>query len=377
MTTRRLALPAATLALALAAGCGEERTSSGPVCVNGECTAEVYVACFATDEVKGTSRDLVATASFPADDGPIALDFGAGALWASHSLGAPTLLRIAPGVAPVRHALLGGGDLQDVAVKDGLVYTTNSSVSTIAVVDPARGPIDEVRLSPDPGTGVFPQGIEFVGDLAYVALYGSASAPTFEAGQRLAVVRFADEAACTSPPCGQVVKEIPFRDVPGAYDAGGFPFPTRLARVGSRLFVTLSNLKLGAFGFYTDPAGNGRLAVVDTAAGDAVTIVDLGAACTNPGGVAADGATVWVACASGAVVPVNAAAAPPSVGPAVTVPIVPGQLTACRGSVYVTDQFSGQVLRFEPGGAVGAPVEVCPVDGPSGFAWAADVECGP
>jgi DNA-binding beta-propeller fold protein YncE len=373
-TTLRIAL---SLSLALLAACSEERTSSGPICVGGECTADVYVACFASDEVKGTDVELAVTASLPVDDGPIALDFAGGGLWVSHSLGAPTLVRLAPGVPPARLSLAGGGDLQDVLVKDGLVYTTNSSVSTIAVVDPARGAIDEVALAPTPEVAVFPQGIEFMGDLAYVALYGSATAPSFSAGQEIAVVRFANEAACTAPPCGQLVKRISLQNVPNAYDAGGFPFPTRLARVGSRIFVTLSNLKLGSFGFYTDPAGNGRLAVIDTAAGDAVSIVDLGASCTNPGGIAADGSTVWIACSSGAVVPVNAAATQPTLGDAVAVPIVPGQVAACRGSVYVTDQFSGKVLRFAPGGAVSAAVDVCPLDAQSGFAFAADVECGP
>jgi DNA-binding beta-propeller fold protein YncE len=375
----RRTLIAASLALSLAA-CGKETTPAGPICVGGECTSDLYVACFATDEVRTATRDLVGGASLPADDGPIALAFGNGALWASHSLGAPTLLAFAPGAAPARTTLAGGSDLQEVRVNGSLVYTTNSSVSTIAVVDPARRvAIDEVALAPQPGVAVFPQGFDFQGDRAYVALYGSASSPSFAAGQEIAVVRFANEAACTAPPCGQIVKRISFQNVAGAYDAGGFPFPTRVVAIGSRVYVTLSNLKLGSFGFYTDPAGSGRLAVIDTAANDAVSIVDLGAGCTNPGGLAAEGATLWVACGgSGAVVPVNTATTTPSVGSALSVPVTPGQIAACRGMRYVTDQFSGKVIRFDPNGTVTATLDACPVaPGPFGFAWAADIECGP
>lgn len=375
MTRTKIAAALATLALA---ACGEETTTAGPICVGDECTADLYVACFAGDEVRGLTRDLAPSgAPLRVDDGPIALDFAGGGLWVSHSLGAPTLLRLAPGAAPARTTLAGGGDLQEVRVRDGLVYTANSSVSTIAVVDPARSAaVDEVSLAPAAGVAVYPQGFDFAGDRAYVALYGSAASPRFGEGQEIAVVRFASPGACAAPPCGQVVRRIALEGVPGAYDAGGFPFPSRVERVGSKMFVTLSNLKLGSFGFYTDPAGSGRLAVIDTAADDALSIVDLGAGCTNPGGLAVDGATLHVACSNGVVVPVNAAASPPAAGAPVTVPgIVPGQLAACRGALYVTDQFSGQVVRLVAG-AVTATVEACPV-GEGGFAWAADVECGP
>jgi DNA-binding beta-propeller fold protein YncE len=382
LLTSRRGLLAAALGLALAA-CGSDRKTGGPICVGSECTADLYVACFATDEVKGLTRDLAPSgAAVAVDDGPIALDFAEGGLWVSHSLGAPTLLRLAPGAAPARTTLGGGGDLQEVRVKDGLVYTTNSSVSTIAVVDPARRTaIDEVTLAPAAGKAVSPQGFDFSGDLAYVALYGSASTPVFGEGQEIAVVRFANEAACTQQPCGQLVKRISLQDVPGAYDAQAFPFPSRVLRVGTRMFVTISNLKAetSTFGtFYTAAAGSGRLAVIDPAANDALSIVDLGAACTNPGGLAASGSTLWVSCSSGVVVPVDTSPAAPTAGTPVSLPIVPGQIAACHGAVYVTDQFSGKVARFVPGGAPATVVDICPTaPGPFGFAWAADVECGP
>jgi hypothetical protein len=376
--SKSMLLLAFTLALA---ACGKERTSSGPICVNGECTADVYVACFATDEVKGVKADLSAiTATLPVDDGPIALAFGDGGLWASHSLGAPTLVRLAPGAALKRVTLGGGGDLEEVRVAGGLVYTTNSSVSTLAVVDPARGVVvDEVPLKTG-DTGVFPQGFDLdaTGTRAYVALYGSAQAPSYATGQEITVVDVSTSRACATPPCGQIVKRISLQGVPGAADADGFPFPSRVLRVGSRIYVTLSNLKLGSFGFYTDPAGNGRLAVIDPTAGDSISIVDLGSACKNPGALAADGATVYVSCASdpsaatGVVVPVNGT----TPGTAIPVPVFAGQIAMCKGAGYVTDQFSGKVVRFTPQGQVAAPLDVCSV-GTGGFAWASDVECGP
>jgi hypothetical protein len=76
------------------------------------------------------------------------------------------------------------------------------------------------------------------------------------------------------------------------------------------------------------------------------------------------------------VVPVNTAVTPPTVGTAISVPgMVPGQLAACRGSIYVADQYSGRVVRLA-NGAVTASLDACAV-GAGGFAYASDVECGP
>jgi hypothetical protein len=215
-----------------------------------------------------------------------------------------------------------------------------------------------------PAAGLDPRGVAFVGDRAYVALYGTDAT---SGGQEVVVLDAA----------GGIVRRIDLRPLA---DAPGLPFPFKPVAVGTRVFVTLANLKLGSAGFYTDPAGDGKLAVIDTAADDALSVVDLGGACQNPGGLAEHDGTLWVACgASGALLPVNVAGAAPVVGETVsTAPVYgPGNVAFCGGIGYLTDQWSGTVLRFDPAG-LAAPVsgELCPLSA-QGWAWAADVACAP
>lgn len=361
-------------------------------CVNGACLADLYVACFATNEVRGLMSDFQpAGAPFPTDKGPVSLAWDAGAVWVSHSL-VPTLLGIRPdGSAPLR-ITLGGSDLEVVRPFGALLVASDSGSGTLVVADPAQAAaVDEVSLAAAPGGYPNPLAPALVGTTAYVPLYGSASTPSFAQAQAVAVVDLSASATCAAPPCGTVVKRISLDrssalSTPGTYDPPGYPFPARAVAVESpagrfRVFVTLANLKLGTFGYYTDPAGHGRLAVIDAAGGDALSAVDLGAGCTNPGGIAALGTTVWVACGgTGALVPVDVSGATPSVGAAVPMPgfIVPGNLAFCGGQGFVTDQYSGTIARFDPAGvnpvATSAP---CPLNPAAGFAWAADVACGP
>ncbi len=372
-------------------------------CLSGACLADLYVACFASDEVRGVMADFQAAgAPSPADDGPISLAWNGGSLWVSHSL-VSTLLGIRlDGSAPLR-VTLGGSDLEVVRPFGALLAVSDSGGGTLVVVDPdplkvaARAAVvDEVVLAASPGDLTNPLAPAFVGGTAYVPLSGSVAAPSFAEAQAVAVVDLWASATCAAPPCGSVMKRISLDQpsdlfTPGTYDPPGFPFPSRAAAVEAppgrfRVFVTLANLRLGPFGYYTDPAGNGRLAVIDTFAGDALSALDLGAGCQNPGGIAALGTTVWVACgASGTLVPVDASAESPVVGTAVPLPpppgsfgFVPGNLAFCGGQGFVTDQYSGSIARFDPAGV--APVatsEVCPVDPVAHWAWAADVACGP
>ena len=127
------------------------------------------------------------------------------------------------------------------------------------------------------------------------------------------------------------------------------------------------------------------LAVIDPADSDALSIVDLGAGCGNPGSMAVLGSTLWVACGSwtfpvaapGVLVPVDLTQAPPAVGAPLSLgATLPGGLAFCGGVGYATDQASGAVVRFDPAArTVESPVTVCPM-GPWGFAWASDVACG-
>jgi hypothetical protein len=161
---------------------------------------------------------------------------------------------------------------------------------------------------------------------------------------------------------------------------------------GGRAYVTLANLAEDTiscgtgctYTAYVKPAGSGKLAVIDPAAADAVTIVDLGVECGNPGALALSGSTLWVSCGSfsypdlapSALVPVNLAVSPPTVGTSLALPgMVPGKLAFCGGVGYVTDQASGAVVRFDPTArTVEPPVIVCPTS-VAGWAWAADVAC--
>ena len=371
-----------------AAVCGAGR------CVAGTCLADLYVACFASDEVRGVMADLEpAGPPFPADNGPVSLAASGGSVWVSHSL-VPTLLGLRPDRSAPLRITLGGSDIEVVRPFGALLAASDSGSGTLVVVDPVRAAaVDEVTLAATAGDYPNPLGPAFVGGQGYVPLYGSAAVPSFAEAQAVAVVDLSASATCAAPPCGSVVKRVSLEDpaspgacAPGTCDAPGFPFPSRAVAIESppgrfRVLVTLANLKLGSFGYYTDPAGHGRLAVIDAASGDALTALDLGPGCLNPGGIAALGTTAWVACgASGTLVPVDASVESPLVGTAVALPafFVPGNLAFCGGQGFVTDQYSGSIARFDPAGlAPVATAAVCPVDPVAGWAWAADVACGP
>lgn len=348
-------------------------------CVAGICTPDLYVACFATDDVRGVNADLALVGPPVAvDQGPISLATLGGKTWVSHSLGPPTVVGFAPGDSSLTRHDLGGGDLEAVRAHGSLLFVSNSSVSTLDAVDPSGGLVDVIPLWRTAGVMENPHGIAFVNQRAFVALYGDAIAPTFAKGQAIAVVDVLGSLACPSGACGQVLGWISLQGVAGAYDPPGFPFPSDAVAVGDRVYVTLANLKQGAYGYYTDPAGSGRLAVVDTAGADALSIVDLGATCTNPSGMAVSGATIWVACGSGPVVPVDVSGAAPAVGAPVATGVVPGNVAVCGGLGYVTDQYSGSVVRFDPSGVRPiSSVAVCPVSSTAGFAFASGVACAP
>ncbi len=370
-----------------AAVCGAGR------CVAGTCLADLYVACFTSDEVRGVMADLQpAGPPFRADNGPVSLAASGGAVWVSHSL-VPTLLGLQPDRSAPLRITLGGSDIEVVRPFGALLAASDSGSGTLVVVDPARAAaVDEVALAATPGGYPNPLAPAFAGATGYVPLYGSAAAPSYAEAQAIAAVDLSALQPCATPPCPSV-KRLSLQDpaapgscAPGTCDVPGYPFPARAAAVEApagrtRIFVTLANLKLGASGYYTVPAGSGRLAVIDTAAGDALSAVDLGPTCLNPGGIAALGTTLWVACgASGTLVPVDASAESPAVGTALTLPagFSPGNLAFCGGRGFVTDQYSGSIARFDPAGlSPVATTAVCPVDPVAGWAWAADVACGP
>lgn len=392
----------------------------GETCRAGACGSDLYVACAATDEVVPAAADLTpAGPSRAAGDGPTSLALGSDALYAADN-GYGSASSGLPGIAaiPLDTRLdptaqsFASGDFEFAALHRNLVVVSDDGSNALLVYDPAqRRIIDAVALASGVDPNPQPHGIDFVGDVAYVALSGSDQQP---GGQAVAVVDFSGLATCADPaapacgtggacdpgrscvdglcqvPCGTLLDRIP---VDALADAGGKPFPWNVRAVDGRVFVSIGNMVPGSFSPFVprSPAGHGKLAVIDAAHGNALSSVDLGAGCENPNALAVDGAQLWVTCNwtdSHAVLPVSLGT-PPVPGTPVDLgavagaagPIVPGAIAFCGGMGYVGDmQFgtsTGVVARFDPSGAT-APVAsvVCPT-GPYGYAYVGDIACAP
>lgn len=367
--------------------------AAGEACRDGACRADLQVACYATDEVIPVTADLVPAGdsrSTPA--GPTVLAILAGAVYAANGYPSASL-SVLPLDASLtaRHVPLKGADLEAIVADDNVVLVANAAIGSLVVASPAGTVLDEIAM-PRQQSGPNPRGLAVLGSAAYVSLYGSGPSN----GQSVAKVDLSGLGACvagTTGSCGALAGEIDLLSVPGAADAPGLPFPSAVVAAGQLVYVALANLQQDtvscgpgcSFTAYVKPAGHGKLAVIAPRDGDAVSIVDLGAGCGNPGALALSGSTLWVSCGSfsypalapSALVPVDLAASPPAVGAPLPVPgIVPGKLAFCGGVGYLTDQASGSIVRFDPvTRAVEAPVVVCPTAVPAGFAWAADVAC--
>ena len=287
---------------------------AGESCRDGGCRADVFVACFATGDVRPVTLELEPAGAPRLSRGsPTALAMGSDVLYTAN--GFPAGVGIVPIDAhlPTSLTVLPGDDLQYVTAHAGAVLASNSGVGTLVVLDAAGEVLDEIVL---PGAAPNPHGVAVAGSTAYVALYGNGplgdqTTPTGQddrEGQSLrsrgvrqaraggARVRrgrrLRRRSRVPRRPLPRALRRgdrrtIDVLAVPGSFDAPGYPFPNQVATVGSRVFVTLSNAKFADFGSgfagYFAPAGNGRLLVIDTAASDATSIVDLGPGCKNAG----------------------------------------------------------------------------------------------
>ena len=354
-----------------ACGAGES-CSAGLCCQGSQCPPAVYAACFNGGAVQGATAGVTPVGSpVPVESGPISLAWSGTSLWVANSI-SNTLDRMK--VSPAGLAADGSFptvtvpgspffDLEFLAERNSLLYVSNAAIGSLLIVDPATSSIAEVRL----GAFSYPQGIAFAGNKAYVALNGSGAIAVVDLATRL------------------VTKTI---SLVSLVSAGRNPLPSRLVASGSRLFVTLWNLDV-AFA----PAGNGRLAVIDTTTDELAPLVnpvDLGASCLNPAGLALLGNTLWVTCGffrfdaasaaditGAAFVPVALGDGSPIAGTAVPATgFAPGAITFCDGVGFVGDRFSGNVLRFDPAArAVTAQGILCaPTD--TGSSFVADVICG-
>jgi hypothetical protein len=369
---------------------------SGQTCHTGTCGADLSVACYASGDVQPVDAELnPAGASRLAQGSPTVLAAQGTLLYSGN--GYPGSVTVFPldEELPTHLTTLTGNDIEGLTPYAGILLVANAAVNAVAILDADGSVLDELAL---PGTVPNPHGIAVAGTTAYVSLYGDGpngfSGNPEVTGQAIALLDLTDLPACvagTSAHCGVVSSStIDLTQVAGAATSPGYPFPSKLAVRGTKVYVTLANLQLAncgttsspAYG-YCEPAGNGKLAIVDTAAGNAVSVVDLGASCQNPGAIAISGNTAWIACGSftfkttapGAIVPVDLSGSTPVVGTAVDVSaIVPGGLAVCSGKGYVTDQASGMVIRFDTTtGLVDISDQtICPT---VYFAWAADVAC--
>jgi len=363
---------------------------AGQTCLAGACAASLEVACFASGDVRPVTSDLQpAGPARLAQGSPTVLAVQGPSLYSGNGYPGGVMVFPLDARLPTHLTSLAGDDIQEVAPYAGAVLVSDAAVNTLVVLDAGGSVLDELAM---PGAAPNPHGIGVAGATAYVALYGDGpggfGGHAEVTGQAVARVDLSALPGCvagTAAHCASLAGAIDLTAVEGSADQDGYPFPSKVAVRGAKVYVTLANLKRadcgGATG-YCQPAGNGKLAVIDTASGDAVSVVDLGAACRNPGDIRIAGDVAYVACGSygfrteapGAVLPVDLAGATPVPGAEIDLSsIVPGGLAICGGMGYVTDQASGDVVRFDAStGQVDLTSTVCPT---VYFAWAADVAC--
>jgi hypothetical protein len=368
-------------------------------CEAGACVADLYLACYNSHEVREATRDLEpAGLPIAVAPGPIGLAFLGDALYvaSAHWTGLETLSAIRRDPPAVRVDVLRElsapmQDLQALAVHDGLLYVSHSSVGTLLVLAPDGAVVDEVPLrpagSPPDAKNPNPAGIAFAGDDAYVALNERNEVVVLDVSGMPACAR--GEA---TPPCAAEVARI---DVQPLASAGALARPSRLATVGGRVYAALWNLDAT----WNPPAGSsGRLAAIDAATraldgavvtGGVAGLVDLGTSCLNPAGLALHEQTLWVTCGAfdysgpevaisgGGVVAVNLSGATPV--PGAVIPAgpgeAPGNLAFCGGAGYVGDRNSGRVFRLDPAAGIVDGTELCPTSD-DGYAYVADLACG-
>jgi hypothetical protein len=361
---------------------------AGESCLAGACSS-LQVACFSVNEVRAVEPLDLAAGSAPraAGVGPIALATLGADVWAAASLsGSLVRLPVDLAAAPLEY-LLHGNDFEYLTTHAGRVLISNAGAGTVVIVDPATGgAVGEIAVGSVAGENI--KGIAFAtgpggGDRAIVSLQGDAVGGNPALGQKVAVLDAAGLATCGvagSPlPC---LGAPTYLGVSGGADAPGLAFPGRSVAHGGKVYVVLANMKKSAAGYFTDPAGPGKLAVVDLS-GPSISYVSLGAACGVPGGVARRGSTLWVACAafgSSGLAEVDLSTATPTVVAVHPTPVTaPGNVAVCGDHGFVTDQWSGDVYPFDPVSYASSPAAataVCPASaGPYGYAWASDVAC--
>jgi DNA-binding beta-propeller fold protein YncE len=346
--------------------CGSTESCQSGACVDclaspGACAPAVVAACFNLNQVRPLTQDLVAAMPpLATDGGPISIAALGNSLYVANSLSnSLSAVTLSPPAATSGAASIkipsAGTDLEHVAAHGGFLWVSNAANGTLVVVDPARGPIDEIALPPGGPFGPNPQGIDFVGDKGYLAL------------QALNAVAVIDASKVPG-----VTLRSALIDLTPLAASGATALPSRVLASAARVYVTLNDLDAS---FNPVAGANGRLAVIDAATDKVVgSAVDLGVSCLNPGGMALSGSTLWIACGfhvfdstavkGGALVPVDVSGATPVVGtPILLADHAAFSIAFCDGRGYAGATESGTVIAFDPvSRTVSATALVCPAE---------------
>ncbi|GEJ56980.1 hypothetical protein [Anaeromyxobacter diazotrophicus] len=355
--------------------CGAGQGCSAGACVDcaanpAACTAEVAVACFATNDVRFVGQDLTQVGpSLPVGNGPSAFARVGGTFYVADDLSSDvtpfTLAPLAAG-SPVNVTFTGSyGDLSSLSEHGGLLWASNDQASTLVVIDPsAARVVAEVKLAQTQGERVNPKDIAFVGTKAYLAMYDAGA------------VGVLDVSTPTSP---KVLKRI---DVAKYATAPATASPSRVVVASGKVYVTLADIQDTSYAMVA--GAHGKLVEIDPST-DAVvgdTALDLGPDCLDAGALVLSGTTLWVGCGyddfatgvhGGGLLPVAVGGAKPQPGAIVKTASAIYAVTLCGGNGYAGATESGKVLRFDVmTGAVTAIADVCPFNG---YATVADVAC--
>lgn len=366
-------------------------------CTAGRCVADLYLACFNTDEVREATGTLTA-AGLPiaVAPGPTGLAWAGGLLGViSGETGAAETLTMfhfdPPGLRQSRvlETSVAQPDVEYIAEHDGLLYISHNSLGTLLVVTPAGHVVDEIRLGLAGAPNPNPQGIAFDdAGRAYLALLEAGEVVVFD------VAHVPSCAAGTqAPPC---ITEVARLDLSPLASPTASPLPSRITVAGGRAFVTLWNLHIGEFSWDVPAGSTGRLATIrtDTAeldaafAGTTNGVIDLGPDCLNPADVAVHAGKLYVTCGAfswpsilgSGIVPIDISGPVAQVLPVISGASdeAPGKLAFCGSTGYVGDRNSGRVWMFDPTSGsttLGAGVELCP-PASNGYAYIADIACG-
>jgi hypothetical protein len=357
--------------------CGTGQGCSAGACVDcsanpAACTAEVVVACFATDDVRFVAQDLTQVGpSLAVGTGPASLASISGTFFVANDLASTitpfTLAPLSASTAidvPFTGAL---GDLSTLAAHGGLLWASNDQANTLVVVDPAAARvIAELPLAQTQGERVNPKGIDFDGNKAYLALYDAGAVAVLDV---------------TTPSAPKVLKRI---DVSKYATSPANASPSNVLAANGKIHVTLANIQDATF---TQVAGaHGKLVVIDpstdTVVGD--TALDLGPDCLDASALVLSGTTLWVGCGyndlfvthsvlGGGLMPVSLAGSTPQAGSVVKSASGIDALAVCGGKGYAGASESGKVLQFDPAtGSFLASADICPI---KGYAFVADLAC--